>query len=234
MRMIPASSRSTPVSARASSVRPDPSRPATPSTSPSARSTSAPGIPLPTVMSRALRNGSAASSIARRRRMRPQVLDAPAEHLLDEVDPQQLLGEVLADEPAVAQHRDPVADLVDLIEEVRHEQDRDAALLQLADDAEELGHLVEVEARRRLVEHEHLDVDRDRAGDGDELLHGEGVRAEDRRRDRCRSRDRRAPRARRPSSAASRSPRTGAARGRARCSRPPTRSAAGRSPGRPC
>ena len=53
--------------------------------------------------------------------------------------------------------------------------------LQLADDAEQLGDLVEVEARGRLVEHEHLDVDGDGARDRDELLHGEGVRAEDRR-----------------------------------------------------
>ena len=89
-------------------------------------------------------------------------------------------GEVLADEPSVAQHRHAVADLVDLVEEVRDEQDRDAALLQLADDAEELGDLVEVEARGGLVEHEHPHVGRDRPGDRDELLHGEGVRAEDR------------------------------------------------------
>ena len=106
---------------------------------------------------------------------------AAAEHLLHEVDAQQLRGEVLADEPAVAQHRDAVADLVHLVEEVRDEQDRDAALLELADDAEELGHLVEVEARGRLVEDEHPDVDRDRPRDRDELLHGEGVRAQDRR-----------------------------------------------------
>ena len=91
------------------------------------------------------------------------------------------LRQVLADELAVAQHGDAIADLVHLIEEVRYEQDGDAALLQLADDAEQLGDLVEVEARGRLVEHEHLDVDRDGARDRDELLHRERVRAEDRR-----------------------------------------------------
>ena len=97
------------------------------------------------------------------------------EHLLHEVDAQQFLGEVLADEHAVAQHGDAVADLVDLVEKVRDEEDRHSALLELADHPEQLGYLVEVEARCRLVEHEHLDVGRQGAGDGDELLHGEGV-----------------------------------------------------------
>ena len=108
-------------------------------------------------MSRALRNGSAPSSSSARRRvasagpatLRPSIFSTRSIR-------SSSLGEVLADEPAVAQHRDAVADLVHLVEEVRDEQDRDAALLELADDAEELGHLVEVEARGRLVEHEHL------------------------------------------------------------------------------
>ena len=55
MRMMPASSLSMPEIARASSVRPDPSSPATPSTSPSTRSTSASLMPDPTLSERALR-----------------------------------------------------------------------------------------------------------------------------------------------------------------------------------
>ena len=103
-----------------------------------------------------------------------------ADHLLHEVDAQQLLGEVLPHELAVAEHREAVADLVHLVEEVRDEEDRDALLLQRADDAEELGDLVGVEARGRLVEDEHLRLHVDRAGDRDELLHRERVVAEQR------------------------------------------------------
>ena len=58
----------------------------------------------------------------------PQRGGAAPEHRLHQVDAQQLLGQVLADELAVAQHRHAVADLVDLVEEVRDEEDRDAAL----------------------------------------------------------------------------------------------------------
>ena len=50
-----------------------------------------------------------------------------------------------------------------------------------ADDAEELGALVGVEAGGGLVEHEHPDVGRDRPRDRHELLHRERVRAQLRR-----------------------------------------------------
>ena len=42
------------------------------------------------------------------------------------------------------------------------------------------AHLVEVEARRRLVEHQHPDVGRDRPRDRHQLLDGERVPAQDR------------------------------------------------------
>ena len=90
------------------------------------------------------------------------------------------LDEVVADELAVAQHGEAVADLVDLVEEVRDEEDRDALLLERADDAEELGDLVGVEARGGLVEDEQLRLHVDGAGDRHELLHGERVVAEQR------------------------------------------------------
>ena len=105
---------------------------------------------------------------------------AAPEHRVHQVDPQELPSEVLADELAVAQHRHAVADLVDLVEEVGDEEDRDAALLEVADDAEQLGALVEVQARRRLVEHQHPDVGEDRPRDGHQLLHGQRVPAQDR------------------------------------------------------
>ena len=49
-------------------------------------------------------------------------------------------------------------------------------------DLEELLDLAGVEARRRLVEDQHLGIDLDGAGDRDELLHGDRVRLERRRR----------------------------------------------------
>ena len=55
-RMVPDWRRSTPVSARASGVRPEPSRPARPRTSPSAMSRSASAMPGAAVMPRALKN----------------------------------------------------------------------------------------------------------------------------------------------------------------------------------
>jgi hypothetical protein len=62
---------------------------------------------------------------------------------------------------------------------VRDEEDRHALLLERADDAEELGDLVGVEARGGLVEDEHLRLHVDRASDRDELLHGERVVSEE-------------------------------------------------------
>ena len=181
IRMMPASSLSMPVRARASSVRPEPSRPATPSTSPSIRSTSASAIPEPTRDRPGAEEGSGllVRDVQARRGCGAGSALA-AEHLLDQVDAQQLPGEVLADQLAVAEHGDPVADLVDLVEEVRDEEDRDAALLELADHPEQLGAPRPgrgwTSARRARAP----DVGRDRPGDRDQLLHGERVSSEDR------------------------------------------------------
>ena len=190
-------------------------------------------MPDPTLTERALRKGWSRVVGDVQPGAGAQRVGAAAEHRLDQVDPEELAGEVLADQLAVAQHGHPVADLVDLVEEVRDEDDRDAALLEVADHAEQLGALVQVQARRRLVEHQHADVGGDRPRDGHQLLHGERVPARGSRRGRCRGRGRRARRARARASAASRSARTGAARSRARCSPRPRCSGAGRSPGRP-
>ena len=71
---------------------------------------------------------------ARARRAPP----APADHLRHELEARQLGGEVLADEPAVAQHGDAVADVVHLVEEVGDEQHRDARRPDPLDDLEQL------------------------------------------------------------------------------------------------
>ena len=63
-----------------------------------------------------------------------QDVELLADHLLDQAELGQLGGQVLADQRAVAQHGDAVGDLVDLVEEVRDEQDRDALVAQLPHD----------------------------------------------------------------------------------------------------
>ena len=113
-------------------------------------------------------------------RARPERVGASPQHRVHQVDPQELLGEVLADQLAVAQHGHAVADLVDLVQEVGDEEDGDAAPLEVVDDPEQLGALVQVEARRRLVQHQHPDVGEDRARDGHQLLYGQRVPAQDR------------------------------------------------------
>ena len=104
-----------------------------------------------------------------------ELVELAADHLRD----QRLAGKVrrgvLADELAVAQDRDAIGDLVHLIEEVAHEQDRDPAVAEVAHDGEELLDLAAVEARCRLVEDQHLRVEHHRAADGDELLDRDGV-----------------------------------------------------------
>jgi hypothetical protein len=81
-----------------------------------------------------------------------QVGELAADHLADQAHLAQLAGEVLPHELAVAQNRHPVGDLVDLVEEVRDEQDRDALLLQPPHHPKQLGDLVRVEAGGRLIE----------------------------------------------------------------------------------
>ena len=75
--------------------------------------------------------------------------------------------------PAVAKDGDPVGDLEDLLQAVADEEDGDALVAQVLDQAEELGDLVRRQRRRRLVHDEDADVERDRLGDLDGLLGGE-------------------------------------------------------------
>ena len=104
-----------------------------------------------------------------------ELVELTADHLRHEGFAGEVRGEVLADELAVAQDRDAVRDLVHLVEEVAHEEDRDPAVAQLAHDREQLLDLAAVEAGGGLIEDEHLRVEHHRAADGDELLDRDGV-----------------------------------------------------------
>ena len=104
--------------------------------------------------------------------------ELPSQHQRNHFRPRQLGDRSAADEAAVAQDRDTVRDFVNLIDEMGDEDNRDAMSLEVPDDLEQERDLVGVEARRRLVEHQHPCVVLERPGDGDELLDGDRIRAE--------------------------------------------------------
>ena len=81
---------------------------------------------------------------------------------------------LLADEAPVAQHHDPVGDAKDLVEAMRDVDHADAAAPQAAHRLEQTLDLVGRQARGRLVEHEEIAIDDERAGDRDQRLLGPG------------------------------------------------------------
>ena len=84
----------------------------------------------------------------------------PAAHLRDVLD---------GDQPALPDDADAVADALDLVEVVRGEEDRRAAVAVLGDDGEELLLHERVQARRRLVEDEQLRLVEERLDEPDLL-----------------------------------------------------------------
>jgi hypothetical protein len=108
-----------------------------------------------------------------------QVGNAAAEHQLDQLDAAKRSRLIRADKRSVPQDRDAVGDVVDLVEEVSDEDDRDAFGLQLPHHAEELFRLVDGEARRGLVEDQDLGIlDDERSGDGRHLLDRNRIRTQ--------------------------------------------------------
>ena len=98
--------------------------------------------------------------------------DGPPDHVADEVGGGQVARGGGHDVAPVAEHRRAVAQLEDLVEAVADEQDRDAAVAQPADDAEQPLDLVGGQRRGRLVEDQDARLDRERLRDLDELLVG--------------------------------------------------------------
>ena len=82
------------------------------------------------------------------------------------------------DKAAIAQDRDAIADLVDLVDEMGDEDDRKPSAFELAHDAEKEFGLFRVEARGRLVEDEDPRVLFERARDRHQLLNGDRIGAE--------------------------------------------------------
>src|ERR1700733_6754002 len=77
---------------------------------------------------------------------------------------------LLADEASVAHHHDPVGDAKNLVEAMRDIDHADAPAPQAAHRVEQTLDLVGRQARRRLVEHEKIAIDDQRAGDRDQRL----------------------------------------------------------------
>ena len=105
-----------------------------------------------------------------------------------------------ADQCAVLEHGDAVAEREDLVQAVRDEDDRDALRAERPQPLEQQLDLAAGDDRRRLVEHEQPDVVDQRARDLDHLLVGDR-QSPTRRADRARRRalsEGRSPRARAP------------------------------------
>ena len=97
-------------------------------------------------------------------------LELTSEHQRNEFQARKLRRRAFADEAAVAQDRYAVGDPVNLVEKMGDEDDRDASALEIAQNLEQKLDLVGVEARGRLVEHEHPRIVLERPRDRDQLL----------------------------------------------------------------
>ena len=90
----------------------------------------------------------------------------------------QLGRRALRDDPAVVHDRDAVAETLGLLHVVRRQQDGAPGGLEARDVLPELQAALRVEARRRLVEEEHLRIARQRAGDREPLALAAGELAD--------------------------------------------------------
>ncbi len=86
-----------------------------------------------------------------------------AEHLLDDLFAVQPAHGVFADAPAVAQHRQPIANVAQFVDAVGNKHDADAFGLQAAHHVKQALALGAIERRGRLVEHQKTAAVRQRA-----------------------------------------------------------------------
>ena len=174
----PESGRTAPKISLATSVRPDPSNPASPTTSP-ARMREVERLhqaPPPDAFRHenrlpSRRGGGRGYALL-------GALELAPKHQRDQVQRRQFRRHRRPDQTAVAQDRDAVRDLVHLVDEVRDEDHRDSAPLEVAHDAEEQFGLIRVETRGRLVKDQNPRVLFERARDRDELPDGHRIGAE--------------------------------------------------------
>ena len=171
----PASARSMPKIARATSERPAPTRPASATISPALTSNET-SVNTPSRVSRSTLSTvspTSATSLGKSAsRSRPTI--AWISFCVDVS--RDRLGHDVA---AVAHHGDALAEREDLVQPVRDEEHRGAPGAQRLDDAEEAVDLGLRERGGRLVHHDHARLGRERLGDLDDLLVGDREPARD-------------------------------------------------------
>ena len=143
-RISPCSAGVMPNSACASSLRPEPTRPARPTISPARTSRLTSLVIGWRTRSRASSTGAPIGTDD----LGKEVLDAAPDHHLDELGGVRVGHLARADIGAVAQHRDAVGDLEDLVEPMADVDDPDAARLEPAHDVEQARHVGSPSARR--------------------------------------------------------------------------------------
>ncbi len=102
-----------------------------------------------------------------------QVGDVAADHLPHEVVDGRVGDRRRRDVRAVAHDRDDVAEIEDLVEPVRDEQERAALVAKAPRDGEQPVDLDARQRGRRLIHDQHASVERDRLRDLDDLLVGD-------------------------------------------------------------
>ena len=115
---------------------------------------------------------------ARFRSARPYGGELATEHPAHQRKPRQFGRNKLADQRAVAEHRDPVANRIHLLEKMGHKHYAQALRAQLPHDLEQLPDLLLVEAGGGLVEDQELRAQIERACDGHHLLDRQRQQAE--------------------------------------------------------
>src|SRR5262249_46948396 len=83
----------------------------------------------------------------------------------------QLVDTAEQHDVAVAEQRDPVANALHAVEQMRRQQYRDVAVLQVADDFQKLDGRLRIETRGRLVEDRDLRILQQYLGDAKTLSH---------------------------------------------------------------
>ena len=169
--IVPLSSGSAPKMARVTSVRPAPTRPARPSTSPARTSklifSKAPCREAPRTLSTVVTD----LGVSRREHLAQRTAD----HQLDQLTGAgHFGGGERRDATAAAQHRDAVSDAADFLKPVRNEQNCRALVAHLAQDAKKGLEVAVRQGRRGFVQNDHRRALNECAGDFHDLLLSSG------------------------------------------------------------
>ena len=115
-----------------------------------------------------------------RRRLLEQLARRAADDHFHQLLRRSLIDWLLAHQLSVAQHRNPIRNAENLVQPVRDINHADPARLQLTDGGEQALHFVGGETCGGLIQHQHVGLDSQRAGNGDQrfLCAGEALHAQ--------------------------------------------------------